>query len=105
MEMIAITVFFALVVGWIEFKSYRYEQRHKQSEADIIKVVDNVSGIFNCISALHKNQVEMMKSLEAQSEFINKASTDLQTIVNEYEVNGIPLGYDRGKKFDMVEGL
>ena len=46
-----------------------------------------------------KNEVSLMQ------DFIVKAQTDLDTIVKEYEINGVPLGYDRGKKADYVEGL
>lgn len=49
--------------------------------------------------------IKVTEQLNSYQEFIRKAHTDLNTIVQEYEINGVPLGYDRGKKADFVEGL
>lgn len=45
------------------------------------------------------------EKLDTQSQFIDKAHTDLETLVKEYEINGIPMGMDRtgGKRPDFYE--
>jgi hypothetical protein len=54
---------------------------------------------------LSKDLSSLKEEIEPMKEFILTAQTDLGTIVKEYEINGIPLGYDRGKKADYIEGL
>jgi hypothetical protein len=106
MEFISITIFFALIVGWIEWKSYQVQKQNKINEANIKALHEAIIDFLKCTKEIKDGQILIQESLNAQSEFILKAHTDLGTIVKEYEVNGVPLGYDRkGGKFDYVEGL
>ena len=63
------------------------------------------------VDKMEKSLTEFMTYNETVKEFITEADANLKTILNEYEVNGIPLGYDRKglpeehRRIDYYEGL
>ncbi len=82
---------FAILI-WREIHN---EKRFASTHKDLVEFRQIISG-----------EVEKLREeIALQRDFIVKAQTDLATIVTEYEINGVPLGYDRGKKADFVEGL
>ena len=101
-------VFIAIVIALIEFKEFKQNRRYKaiQQGVEILRVSMEVQ-----ISKQGMHTEQAISALRSEitplAEFLTKAQTDLSTIVQEYEVNGVPLGYQRGnnQKFDLVEGL
>lgn len=113
MEYISLTIFFALIVGLLEWREWKSNKRLDDKYGmlmDAIMTVENqldelneFKSDFKSLSADFSSLKERMESTE---QFIQKASTDLDTIIKEYEINGVPLGYDRtGKPIDFIEGL
>jgi hypothetical protein len=99
-----------LILAMNEWRDYKFNRRHRLIEAllkQTMRKLHYVGDLAEKIEANNKAILETKKDLEPVKEFIHKASIDLQTIVQEYEVNGVPLGYDRGgnRHYDMVEGL
>lgn len=74
---------------------WHLHKKHQNVRDDLVKFE----------SSLLKELHALTEELQPLKDLIVKAHTDLSTIVNEYEINGVPLGYDRGKKADYVEGL
>lgn len=98
----------ALILAINEWRDFKSSGRFSVLKKEIEEMKSRQEALFLVAKSFEQIQLEFKKlneQLLAQSEFISKAQVDLATIVNEYEVNGIPLGYDRGRKFDMVEGL
>lgn len=82
-----------LLVGVV--REFYLQKRLKAHEAEMAKFRDDIKEALTKIAA----ETEPLKA------FLLKAHTDLDTIVKEYEINGVPLGYDRGKKAEFIEGL
>ena len=95
MSLIVLFVGGILALVGIIWREYMLIHKYNVMEAQVKRIEDVV------ILEIQK----MTEQMEPLSGFIAKAHTDLETIVKEYEINGIPLGYDRGKKADYVEGL
>lgn len=107
MEIILVLIF---VVAFNEWRDIKARQKAKHIEGKLSDLSDRLLYVGTLAEQIKANS-EAIKAigsdLEPVKAFINKAHTDLDTIVKEYEVNGIPLGFDRtgGKHYDMVEGL
>jgi hypothetical protein len=111
-----------LIVALGELKEWRQERRAKTLSRQVRAFARALSGIKEEIKVLEGRLGLMSEkadqgaaafaearqlSDEARA-FADKASVDLATIVNEYKINGVPLGLRRGNQsvsFDMVEGL
>lgn len=116
-----------------ELREWRTSNKFKELSIDIDVMdgkiyeldtsIDELNDSLDASSAISKsvaeNLVEMNNSLHKAmglidesraeaKEFIIKAQADLATIVNEYKINGIPLGYHRKpveEIYDSVEGF
>lgn len=114
---IIIAVAFMFVV--VELKEYRQSKRIKKIALEVRSLKRISDKILEHLHANQKHLIEYKESVKnheskvddalmfvQESRDLNvKISTNLETIVKEYEINGIPFGYDRGKQFDLVEGL
>lgn len=107
MEIILVLIF---VVAFNEWRDIKAKRETKRVEAKLVALSNQLVFVGELAERIKENSgaiAALGQGLEPLKEFINKAHTDLDTIVKEYEVNGVPLGYDRGSKakFDMIEGL
>lgn len=85
---------------------------HQKKLVHIMDVLSDVLDHMNDNSSemikLHKELTVLKETQEASNQFIAQAKTDLETIVKEYKINGIPMGMQRrtnAELYDMVEGL
>lgn len=99
MELAVLALF---IVIYTEMREHRHKQLWDRMSEDCRKLrlgehimSRRLQSQDNAISKLEATIKDMASKLDKQSQFIDKAHTDLATIVQEYEVNGIPLGYDR----------
>lgn len=72
------------------------QKAYRQSEL----CVETVSKTYN---EARKEQDMVMELLTKILEETTEAKVAAQTIVKEYEINGVPLGYERN--FDTIEGM
>jgi hypothetical protein len=56
----------------------------------------------NSVHADLKAMTEKFQTIASDAE---KAKIAAETILREYELNGIPMGYKRGNDYDAVEGM
>jgi hypothetical protein len=98
-----------IILAVNEWRDYKNNRRYKKLELEIKRVNRQFYSVEKFARLLEQNNNEVIilkNDLEPVKEFIAKAQVDLETIVQEYELNGIPLHLQRGNpKFDMVEGL
>lgn len=102
-------LFIAIVLALIEWRDVKQNNRYHEIEkllVDSFKRLesDASAGIENC----NRQIADLKEEIAPLAEFLMKAHTDLATIVQEYELNGIPLHLRRGipeQPFDAVEGL
>lgn len=101
-----------LIVIYTELREYRWREHMKTMDAHYRGLRMSEHIVSRRVDGLDKALTNAVSSIEAlteqskaQSDFIMKASTDLETIVKEYEVNGIPMGLDRsgGKRAQFYE--
>ena len=100
----------AIILVVNEWRDHKFNKKTELVLAQIKRVnrqMIYISEFSKELKAIDARISSLSKDIVPLQEFITKAHTDLDTIVNEYEINGIPLGYDRGNKatFDAVEGL
>jgi|GEM_PF-4695793 len=76
---------------------------------DVIKSVKKSESCEEIVSKLsHQFRADMEKfnsSFEGIQSLTAEAKINTETILKEYELNGIPLGYKRGDNYDAIEGL
>lgn len=104
-----------LVVGFSEWREHKLRE-HMEDIADSLKAQAEVTSMKQkmleqeyvrlaelvCrVDASQARAEERAKNIESR---VLDASIHLATIVQEYEINGIWLGKDRNKRFDVVEG-
>ncbi len=111
-----------LIVAISELKEWRFAVRMRKQRDHLTQVQADIAALFDycrrqgamteddrlVLAGLKIQGLQLADSLAHASEFIRRAETDLATIVNEYKINGIPLGYKRGNQKiegDFVEGL
>jgi len=63
------------------------------------ELVSKLSHDFKADMTIFIEKFESIKSLTLESKM------NTETILKEYEINGIPLGYQRGDHFDAIEGM
>lgn len=98
----------AIILAVNEWRDIKGNNRFKELKDEIEAMKKRQDSLFLMspeIIEIKNTLAELSAKLDAQAEFINKAHVDLDTIVKEYEINGIPLNLQRGQSFDMVEGL
>lgn len=95
LSLIVLFVGSILVIGVAVIREFYLQKQIKAAQNEMVEFRNSVS----------KHMAELKDEIEPLKVFILKAHTDLDTIVKEYEINGVPLGYDRGKKADFVEGI
>lgn len=90
------------VMIYMEFREYRLRRQLRTVFMRVSSMKRGQKSLGALLDQVHTNQAsqqiiisKMAETIQAQAEFIVKAQSDLATIVNEYEVNGVPLGYDR----------
>lgn len=107
MEHVAFLFFIAIVLGIVEWRDSANRRRYKAIEAQFKRHARQMEQrVARAQAGTDASLAKLQASLEPINEFIAKAHTDLHTIVQEYEINGVPLGYQRkAPHFDMVEGL
>jgi methyl-accepting chemotaxis protein len=104
-----------LMIGFCEWREFklRSEMARLSEELGRFSVsaysrMDQMAKKFNeidkSLTLIVSSVSEQSQRLASNAEFIHKASTDLATIVQEYEVNGIWLGKDRKQQVDAYEG-
>jgi methyl-accepting chemotaxis protein len=97
-----IAIAMILIVIYTEFREYRWREHMKTMDEHCKKLRmggHHIARRVDKLSDAVKNASDAVKALadkaDQQSEFITKASNDLETLIKEYEINGVPLGYDR----------
>lgn len=98
----------AIILAFNEWRDVKGKSRFNELKREIEEMKIRQEALFLIAKSFEDMQVSLKNinsELEENKEFINKAHTDLETIVKEYEINGIPLNLRRGQNFDMVEGL
>lgn len=109
MELAVLALF---IVVYTEMREWRQREAWKRVTEDCRKLrlgehimSRRLQSQDTSLSKVEKAVSEMSDRMDKQMAFIDKAQTDLATIVQEYEVNGVPLGYDRssGKKAQFYE--
>lgn len=108
-------LFIGLVIAVVELKEWRLTKRLEkiQSHLEALNSKFNVVVDKNCeiIDVVNGHSELLNQEIEANSkrnEFLDKAHADLETIVREYKINGVPLGYERKdieRDYHMVEGI
>lgn len=104
-----------VLIAVIELKEWRVTKRYEELDEKIEQILIRLSvvieknseiiDLLNDNSSLFRDQLD---SNERKNMFIDEAKRDLETIVKEYKINGIPLGYERRRveqDYDTVEGL
>ncbi len=109
MELAVLALF---IVIYTEMREYRHREQMKRIDENSRKLRLGEHVMSRRLAAQCATLEKLDASIKALSEradvqakFIDKAHTDLETLVKEYEINGVPLGYDRtgGKKPDFYE--
>lgn len=93
-------------------RNNEYELNFRKIISSLHELCDNDKSIVSAIKTDHDNIDIFLNGLNENSvenkKFAEKAAVDLSTIVNEYKINGIPLGLQRKPHvdpYDMIEGL
>jgi len=110
-----VLLFIAIIIGINELKEWRLMKKYDSMKDDIeiLKnkftiVVEKSSEMIDLLNSQSGLIREAIESSETKNAFIDKAKSDLETIVNEYKINGIPLNYQRKRveaEYDAVEGI
>lgn len=101
----------AIILAFNEWRDYKFNRKHKALELQIKQIARKLHFFGDLAEKIDATNAEIEKlraPMVAAQEFISKAQLDLQTIVNEYQVNGIPMGLQRGtpeQHFDAIEGI
>lgn len=100
----------AILLALNEWRDFKFSRKHNLITSEIKRLSRQISKLSEETKKAQVSLAEiplLKEELQPIQAFITKAQTDLETIVKEYEVNGVPLGYDRtgGQQYDMVEGL
>jgi hypothetical protein len=100
----------AIIIAFNEWRDVKARKKAEALDARLLELSNRLLFTDQLANKIEEQRVEiahLRAELEPMREFIAKAHTDLQTIVQEYEINGVPLGYDRGKRpaYDVIEGL
>ncbi len=99
----------ALVLMYVVLKSYALQL--KRIRRDVYGQKQHIIGLSLSVEKLSKSLADFIEHNQRVKEFITEADANLKTIINEYEVNGVPLGYDRrgakedSPRVDFYEGL
>lgn len=99
----------------IKFKKLSLEQKQLKRALDrLMDKIENQGHItdkqYTELGELKVLATKLSDDVSEAHRFIQSADTRLETIVREYELNGVPLGYQRKKRLeeeqaDYVEGL
>lgn len=99
MELAVIALF---IVIYTELREMRHRKLWDRMAEDCRKLrlgehimAKRLQSQDTALSALEGTLKGMTERMEKQAAFIDKAHTDLATIVQEYEVNGVPMAVDR----------
>jgi CRISPR/Cas system-associated exonuclease Cas4 (RecB family) len=112
----------AIIIALSELREWRQANRAKNLNRQVrsfargltavtaeLKVLEAQLGLVNeKADRGFKEFAEARVIADEAKAFSERASIDLATIVNEYKVNGVPVGVSRRpdrRNFDMVEGL
>lgn len=98
----------AIILAVNEWRDHKAKKERKLIEAHVKRLsrqLHFVGDLAEKIEANNKAIHAHRQELAPIYEFLHKAHTDLETMVKEYQVNGVPLGYERAQHFDHVEGL
>lgn len=98
----------AIILAFNEWRDFKFGKRIQLLETHFKRLsrqLHFVGDLAQKIEANNQSLAAQRAELAPIYEFLHKAHTDLETIVKEYQVNGVPLGYERGGQFDHVEGL
>lgn len=109
----------AIMIGLLEIKEFRNSKRIKllsQQIKSAHRVLDRLEkrnvaleqtllaqGVL--INSAKVMMGQVVEQSEKSAEFVQSVDGSLQTILKEYEVNGVPLGYQRKPVADFIEGL
>lgn len=108
----------AIVLAMSEWREYRAKQGVKRLAAEINRQKRVIDKLLERQSKLHmlvqesseashqacKQAIEAKSALFENQDKLATIHSNVETILKEYEINGIPLGYQR-KTYDIVEGL
>lgn len=99
----------SLVLMYVVLKSYALQLKRIRRDVAGQKLI--ISALNLSVDKLSKSLADFIEHNQKVKEFITEADANLKTIINEYEVNGVPLGYDRRgaraetPRVDFYEGL
>lgn len=104
-----------LMIGFCEWREFKLRAEMAKLSDELSKFalasyarMDQMESKFHeidkSLTIIVSSVSEQSQRLATNAEFIHKASVDLATIVQEYEVNGIWLGKDRNQNVDAYEG-
>lgn len=101
-----------LMLAVFELKDLFAKKRQKQLILELKRVRRAQDLSFQMVTKMSQLLPKMITEsesiklgVESQQELLIEADKNLKIILNEYELNGIPMGFDRGKKFDFIEGI
>lgn len=76
---------------------------------DVLKSVKKADSCEKIVSKmandLKKDMESFIYSVDGIRAMASDAKLNTETILKEYEINGIPLGYKRGDNYDAIEGI
>lgn len=113
-ELLTILIVFLFLTALVVWQSLLVKKLlflQKRILRDLRKEADTIKALQAIIKS-HGEMIDMLTKQNAEmQQFIIQADANLKTIVNEYEVNGIPLGWDRrkresdGQRIDYISGI
>lgn len=113
-ELLTILIVFLFLTALVVWQSMLVKKLlflQKRILRDLRKESDAIKSLQAVIKS-HREMIEMLTKQNSElQQFIIQADANLKTIVNEYEVNGVPLGWDRnkravdGQRIDYISGI
>lgn len=113
---IEIILVLALVFGISELRDWRDAKRQRKLEQLLMGMRRHLDSLARAVheaaagsAKLVENQAKLNENFDRVSVFIDSADSRLGVILREYELNGVPLGYQRRNvdehAADYIEGL
>lgn len=107
----------ALIIALSELREWRGNRKHRQlvgviqgiKRQGLLARADMEALKAALATQLAAHAAKSFADIDGLRSFIISADQNLQTIVNEYKINGVPLGYERKPQSDLtgdyIEGL
>lgn len=93
-----------LMVAFCEWREFKLRAELKSLSEKLEKFSEVSMARQEKLEECVEDLDDMTQNWLQVHDFMSKASTDLATIVQEYEINGIWIGKDRNRGVDAYEG-